>query len=314
MNKTTKIALNYGLGIGVAGILFWNLYTQAGKIGALSRVSFWPVDTVAYFIAALLMLPANLGIEVRKWQLLVRSATPINYAQACKSVLGGITCSLVTPNRIGEYPGRMLLLAQKASVRLVSVSVLGGCAQLLTVFLFGTAGLFFHAIAFPDTRHLWFITAATSLSGSVALLIFYFRFESWSPYIERVRWLKKWLRYGGLLRRFTLPQQVQILGMSALRFIVYNVQYYLLLRWMHVHISPVQGLLLCALFFWAMAVIPSIALAELGVRGTVGIYLFGAFAASGGSVLIATFALWCINLVLPALLGCVLLLRARLLR
>ena len=57
-----------------------------------------------------------------------------------------------------------------------------------------------------------------------------------------------------------------------------------------------------ALTFLSMSIIPTIALTELGVRGSVAIY-FGYISSNTIGILTASFALWIINLVVPAILG-----------
>jgi hypothetical protein len=55
--------------------------------------------------------------------------------------------------------------------------------------------------------------------------------------------------------------------------------------------------------FLALAVVPTIALAELGVRGKISIFLFGAFSTNTLGIVFTASAIWLINLVLPALAG-----------
>ena len=74
---------------------------------------------------------------------------------------------------------------------------------------------------------------------------------------------------------------------------------------------PLEGFCLAALFFWIMAVIPGIALTELGIRGKVSLFLFQAFSAGSLGILAATGALWLLNLIVPSLIGGVLIWRMR---
>ena len=106
-----------------------------------------------------------------------------------------------------------------------------------------------------------------------------------------------------MLRRFSRQEQWAVLGLSLTRFAVFTFQYWLLIRWQGIYLPVAEGFLLCSLFFWAMAIIPSIALAELGIRGAVSVFLFAPFTANIAGIATATFALWCINLVLPSLMG-----------
>jgi hypothetical protein len=313
LNKTTKIALNYVLGTFITALLLWSLYHQvSAQVQRLGGNSWWPHGTTHWLIATLLLLPLNLGIEAVKWRMLAGSAVQLSLFQSFKSILGGIAFSIITPNRIGEYPGRILFLKQKNSTRLISVSVLGSCSQLLTVLLFGVLGLAYYSLHYPNTPAFLLLAGCALLALGAGF--FYWRFEHWAPWLERIRWLRRFKMYGQLLGRFTPQQQWLMLALALLRFAVFTLQYYLMLRWMGVLMPLADGFPLCALFFWAMAVIPSIALAELGIRGEVGLLLFRPYTTNTLGILAATFGLWAVNLVVPALIGSILLLRLRLLR
>jgi hypothetical protein len=55
--------------------------------------------------------------------------------------------------------------------------------------------------------------------------------------------------------------------------------------------------------FLALAIIPTIALAELGVRGKLSIFLFGMFSTNTLGIVLTASTIWLINLVVPALAG-----------
>ena len=57
------------------------------------------------------------------------------------------------------------------------------------------------------------------------------------------------------------------------------------------------------LSFLIVSIIPTIAIAEIGVRGSVAILLFSYFAVNPISVFSATISLWLINLVVPSIIG-----------
>jgi uncharacterized membrane protein YbhN (UPF0104 family) len=305
VNKTTKTAAKWTVGILVTALLFWRLYRQiSAQAAAGAAFTWWPEETTGYLVAAAALLPVNIGIESRKWQLLISTAAPASFIQAARSVLSGIAVSIITPNRIGEYPARIMALREHSSTRLISVSVLGACAQLLSLMIAGLAGLIYYTIAHPALLHAAALAAAAIFTFGLGLL--YFSFERWAPRIEHIRFLRKLHLWARLLHRFSRNEQWTILGMSLLRFAVYTTQYWLLLRWQGIPLALTEGLLLCCLFFWAMAIIPSIALAELGIRGAVSLFLFGPLTQNVAGIAAATFALWCINLVLPAIAGVIL--------
>ena len=226
--------------------------------------------------------------------------------------MAGLALSFITPNRIGEYPARILVLRMNNTIRLISVAILGAFAQFAALFLFGLAGLLYYNIAFPGNLPQVALIACLMLLLVVFLLFFYF--EKWIAWFESARWLKRFRTYSQLVRRFTIQQQLTVLGLSILRFTVFTLQYLLLLRWMHIALPPADGFLMASLYFWSIAVIPSMAFTDLGVRGHVSLFLFQHFTANSLGILTATLSLWCINLLLPAVLGSLLLLKIRLIR
>lgn len=313
LNKSTKIWLNYTLGAAISALLLWSIYRQVhSQLQHIDRNTLWHTGPSVFLWLGLLLVPLNLGLEAFKWKILAGSAEPVTTTEAVTSYLAGIAFSLVTPNRIGEYPGRMLYLKRKNTPRLISVSVLGAFAQLFAVLFFGIVGLVYYNVAFPGFWQK--IILAGCIIGTVLIAMFYARFEKWAPLLEKIKWLRKYQAYGHMLKRFTRKEQSIILAISLLRFTVFTAQYLFLLRWMNVYMPPLEGFCMAALFFWAMAVIPSVALAELGIRGQVSIFLFQHFSNNIIGVLTATIVLWCINLVLPAIIGSILLVRMRLLR
>ena len=69
----------------------------------------------------------------------------------------------------------------------------------------------------------------------------------------------------------------------------------------------------CVLFL-VLAIVPTVALAELGFRGKVSIQLFGLLSANTIGILATAAGIWIINLVIPAIAGSLLILGIRLFR
>lgn len=315
MNKSTKIWLNYTLGGLISVVLLGGIYLQVKKqLATLGADWAWQTGPDYLLYIAIFLMPVNLMLEAWKWHMLAASAQRISYKQALLSYLAGISFSLVTPNRIGEYPGRILYLKKKNTFRLISVSILGAIAQLLTLFIYGLLGLVYYNIKYAGTLPM--LVLAACFMATVIVSIVYWRFETWMPVIERIKWLQRFRYhiYGKLLKRFTASEQMRILAISLLRYSVYTAQYLILLLWMNVSVPLFEGFWMCALFFWVIAVIPSITLVELGERGQIGLYLFHHFSENTVGILGATVGVWCINLIVPGIIGSILLARTRLLR
>lgn len=317
MNKSTKIWLNYLIGGTLSVLMLWGIYTQVlkqiEKVGTDPSELFKTGDSI-FLIICLLLLPINLALEAKKWHLLVNSAQKLSYRAAFTSYIAGIAFATVTPNRLGEYPGRILYLKRKNTVRLISVSILGATAQMLTLFIYGFIGLLYYNIAIDDV--LGKVLLLPCLAIAIVLFIAYWKFETWIPFIERfnISWLKRLNVYGKLLKRFTFKEQLTVLGISLLRYSIYTAQFLSLIYWMNVEVSLIDGLFTCALFFWVVSVVPSLTIIELGERGFVSLYLFQHFSDNVVGILAATVGLWLINLAIPAIIGSILLIRMKLFR
>jgi len=89
------------------------------------------------------------------------------------------------------------------------------------------------------------------------------------------------------------------------------MQFYILIRLCNIDIPPGEGIMIVSCIFLVMSAIPTFALTELGVRGSVSILLLDMYfqnqskqipdLASG--TLLACFLIWFINLVIPAING-----------
>ena len=75
-----------------------------------------------------------------------------------------------------------------------------------------------------------------------------------------------------------------------------------------------NALWLITVMFLALAIVPTIALAELGVRGKISIFLFGVFSPNTLGIVLTASSIWLINLVVPALAGSLFILGIKLFR
>lgn len=148
----------------------------------------------------------------------------------------------------------------------------------------------------------------------IFIMIFAFlNFASFSDLIKRIsghgyRRIKK---YTKVFSWYNSNDLMKVLGLSLFRYLVFSLQFYLLLRAFDLKIPYFEAMMLIALVYLFMTIIPTIALTELGVRGSVSLFVFSLYFEPLGSwndqaalaVASASTILWLINLALPALLG-----------
>ena len=70
-----------------------------------------------------------------------------------------------------------------------------------------------------------------------------------------------------------------------------------------VQILYADAIILIMSMLFVISVIPTIAITEIGIRGSIALFLFGLVSVNAIGILSATFVMWVINLLLPALIG-----------
>lgn len=316
MNKNIKLFLNYVLGPLLGIWLFYSLYQQVKAQphlhDSLLLIKQAPFGEQAWkFWLVIILAFVNWGLEAKKWQVLVRQLQPINYFVALKGVLSGVTFSLNTPNRIGEYGGRVLYVNEGNRLKSISLSIAGSICQLAVTVLMGCGGLVFilttETIIGNTIMGLSFFWLRTllllSVAAGVIILLFLFRLSWIIKLLEKIKGLSKFVQYIRVLDEFTPKLLLRLLLLSLLRYVVFVLQYILLLQLLQVEVSWQQGFWLIAILYLVMAIVPSFAIADLGIRGKFSTELLSLYSANTIGILGTTFGIWFINLFIPALAG-----------
>jgi len=250
------------------------------------------------------LMLVNWGIESVKWQRLMIQLEQLHFITAFKAVLCGVTLSLFTPNRVGEYGGRVLILKKAKKLDAIAITLVSSLSQLIGNSLLGVLGFCFFCLQFtPFSPSLVILVSVFSLLTILLLLLFYYRMKWLATMAKYIPYFQKFVPYIQLISRYNSRELSQILGLSILRYLTFSLQYYFLLQLFDVQISIMDAMLFVNSIFLIQTIIPSIAIVELGIRGNVALFFAGYIAANPLGVTAATFSLWAINLVIPALIG-----------
>jgi hypothetical protein len=324
LNKKVKILINYFLGPLLFILLSWTLYRQIinrPNVGTQWQQikSSW-MDSRLWLVVFLMLV--NWGIEARKWQKLVHHVQPFSYYRAFKSVLSGCSITMLTPNRIGEYGGRILYVDAGNRVKAISLTIVGSISQLLVTMIMGCTGLlllkYFSQTAGGVTTILpafWqSVITSLSIALTVLLLLFYVRLGWLVRTMEKIPALCKVVRYVAILDEFNNMQLLEILSLSFVRYMVFVLQYLLLLWVMEVQIAAGLAFWLLTIFYLVMAVAPTFAFIELPVRLSASWAIFQFYTSNQTGVSAAALGIWIINLVIPAIIGSLLILSIKIVK
>lgn len=310
-NKNIKIILNYVVGPLVFCILIYAIYKQVQKQNdwqqSLAKILdvFNSKNAWQLFIVFLLMF-FNWGIEARKWQLALSPLGNISFITSFKAIFSGTTMAFFTPNRIGEYVGRMLHIDQPKRASSIPLTIVCSMAQLLITVAAGAGGLIFityHLNVIFWINLLFYLVVAFA----IVLTIFYFRLSWLVKWVEKIPGTAKFTRYVNVLDGINATILARILSLSGIRYLVFIIQYYLLFGVFGVDIDWWQAFWSVSVVFLVIAIVPSVAvLTELGVRWETSIEILRLFSPNVAGILATSLTVWIINLVIPALVGSVL--------
>ena len=264
----------------------------------------------------------NWGIEARKWQVLIQHVQQFSFLKALQSVLSGCSVTMLTPNRIGEYGGRILYVEEGNRIKAISLTIVGSISQLLVTMVMGCSGLFYLRFfsqtgsnALPVLPHFWGdVLIYLSVSVTVLLSFFYLRLGWLVRTMEKVPALQKVVQHIKVLDEFTDWQLVRILSLSFVRYLVFIIQYILLLQVMHTGISHLICFWLITVFYLVMAVAPTVGFIELPVRVGASTTLLKNFTGNELGIGAAALGIWIINLVIPAIIGSLLILSIKIVK
>jgi uncharacterized membrane protein YbhN (UPF0104 family) len=326
MMVRTKIRKTYNLLIQVTilALTFLFIYQQVFEETDIWRVlqavreSWSSAGFANMLVLVLILMLVNWGIESVKWKYLIGKIENIGFFKSFYAVLTGVAVSSFTPNRVGEYFGRVFVLDRASRLEGTLITILGSMSQLLVPVITGSAALLIFIPFWPGPQsfingYLFYIVVAVVVLFNLITIGLFLNVSFLTNLKEKLlkMQLKKLRRFFRVFAFYHSRELLSILGLSFARYLVFATQFYLLLRLFSVDVPYPEALMLISLVYFVMAVIPTVFITELGIRGSVSLYFFGIYFSGSGitpetinfGVFAASTLLWVINVGLPALIG-----------
>lgn len=256
------------------------------------------------------MMVVNWAIEARKWQVLMAPIQGLPFLRAFMGTVAGTSIGLITPNRVGEFAGRVLFLEPQHRVQGSFATLLGSIAQfVVTLLVGGIALLFCHQNINGDgpLPLTWLVVVWSALLIGFAAVFLYFSPGAFARILLAIPPLKRFARHAHVLDTYERSMLVLVFALSLVRYAVFTLQFGLLLTAL-AGVAMYNALCLVPVVFLVTTLVPTTALTELGIRGTVAATFIPGEAAG---IVVATALIWLINIVVPALAGSVILLVAK---
>jgi len=279
-------------------------------------------------ISLVLLMGINWGIESLKWKLLINQSEKVSFYLAYKAILGGLAVSVFTPNRVGEFIGRVFILQKTDPLKAIMLTIVGSFSQLMVTIVLGTFAYVFFARQYLSSlisESTWLVNgfSFTLILLSLLILFIYFNISALhrisilipAKYSARIK--------SGINAMADCPRHLLLktVLLSMLRYLVFSVQFYLAIRLMGLNFTVLQCILVIPVIYLMLTSIPTVTLAEIGVRGSVSVFLFGLLIGTNGldsgqtlAVVSASTLIWMINIAAPSLLGVLVIFRLKFFR
>lgn len=312
MTARNKKVFSYLIKLGILVLAFYYIYHRILKNNdnlhnfkiLITHISFNKVVITLAFVVLLMIL--NWVLESIKWWYLTRIISPMTVWRAIESVFCGLTWAVFTPNRIGEYGGRVMFLPYRRRIHGVFAMAVGSFSQNVITNVLGSGALVWFLYEFITLNEWIKLGVALIAGGFMAIMLtFYFNIR-WVVYLfNHIKFLKKFHRFFDIMGKYKAAELIKIMGFSIARFFVFTFQYYLIIHLLVPEIPAIQIALLMFVFFFVQSAVPSLDLLDIGVRGVLAVKLFGFVTHQTLAVIVAVSIIYIINLIIPAVLGSV---------
>lgn len=292
----------------LGGLFMWYVLYALQKEGIGALVELWPVvfgpANWGMLLCVLLLMPVNLFLEAFKWKRLLKLEKQMPLWMSLRAVLTGMTIGLFTPSRLGEFAGRILYLQKRWRMTGFWATMLSSFGQFVIILC---AGLLLLPSWLAEKGYIGpnFSGWGTVLGFLLVLALVWFFLGSnrFSMLLQRLKVSAFWKRKLLLIRRYSKAELGEVLILSGLRFATYNVQLSMLWVVFDLQISFGAALLLSPLLFFFQSALPGFVLTDLGVRGSIALFMLAGYADSSWQLVLPGYLLWLLNVIFPALLG-----------
>jgi len=323
LKKSRKRYINFSIKILVVILLSYVIYEQVFAKENADEI--WKSFTqnlttqkIHWLLLTIFFIPINWAFETLKWQKLIKNFEQLSFWKCYKAILAGITFSLFTPNRIGEYGGRVLLVRPENNWKAVIATLVGSFSQMFILISFGLIGmLFFIHFHMEMEQWIWLSILSAGVLFTSILLICFYNIDLVIPIIRRIPFIHKirpFVKNVSVLRNYSSRDLTFALSFSFLRYLVYTLQYFFMLQFFGIDVSISEGLMGIATIYFLQTSIPLPPIWDLFARGQIALQIWGIFSGNELAILASTFTLWILNLIIPALIGTVFIIRINVLQ
>ncbi len=253
----------------------------------------------------LILAAVNIGLESAKWRQLSGTIVRQSWHNIFYQVVKGIQTGMITPARAGEPVARGLLLASGLRTKGFLLSATGSIIQNIVLMIGGMAGIMLTKnqasganSTFANLQKGIVDYSLITLLAVVTMAILIYLLAGIFKTRPVTRQLISHLR---AIAQLGAKRVLKVTGFTVLRYSVYNFQLWLML-WFFGISTSLSDLGLIMTYYAAITLLPTMAVADLGIRSSIALFLFSMLSPNSAGIVASVFLVWVINLALPSII------------
>jgi len=262
--------------------------------------------------AVCLLMLLNWVLEALKWKYLTRKLQRMTAWRAIEAVFCGLTWAIFTPNRLGEYGGRVLFLPPAKRGYGVFTMAVGSFGQNVVTNVVGATALMCFAFTYLHLNAgvlILLTIVALALAGGMITCFFNIRWLA--VLLNKVKFLHKYERFFSIISKYRSRELATVMLFCVSRFAVFSSEYYLVIHMLLPDLPAVPMLIMVFNMFFIQSALPTLDLVDVGLRGMTAATFFSYITSQKIAVIACVSSIWFINLIIPAVIGSVFVLKIR---
>jgi len=310
-----------GLRLFLAAAIVWGFYAELFRRNDFAQL--WQLfcqnllgAKMQWFLWCTLLMPCNWLLETLKWRKFTQPWSGMNFGQSLQAVLAGVAASMLLPNRSGDYLGRWFLAPEAQKGKILLATAAGNYCQFLVLLGMGIPavlwlGKYASHLQMENQGALILLAALIFLGLLLLGIVGIPRFlHHYAANYRSNTWKGGWkyLQYSldqaqEVVQHYDRGAFLGGLGYAALRYVLYSIQYYTMLRFYGIQLPLDAALAGVGTIYLLQTAIPLPPVLGLLARGEIALLVWGIWGGNSLSILAASYTLFVLNLVFPALLG-----------
>lgn len=309
MNKQRKKVLSIFIKISIVALCLWFVHSKLKNnddlrefIYLINRMTALEISLLLGLLLGLMLV--NWLVEAIKWKMLIAKVERLSLWRSVESVFCGLSLAIFTPNRIGEYGGRVFFLSPKRRIIGVFSMAVGNIAQLVIKNVLGAFSICLFVYRFANLDPTLFIAlCGVAAVFAMFFIVFYFNIQWINVLLLSNKFTRKYKKFYQILGRYSNRELLKIMSLSILRFWIFSGQYFIVFLWLIPDLKLLDVFMLVNILFFVQSFLPSLDLLDIGPKAITAMYFFGFITTQTTAVVACIASIWLINIIIPAILG-----------